>query len=151
MERLVEILILISLLVMLNGCTSSSESTHLTHRPENELEKLIIAKGDEESYSELYVPYCCNYGIHKLLPYSFVMANTYKSENAYYDVYFELMVLYRHNIDLVDEDVAGIMMKYLTKAMELGNENAIKRFSESGIEETDTDLDKIRKIHNKFY
>lgn len=154
-RRIMKLLLKISILILLSvtfvGCADSSKSTHSTQRSENKLEKLIIEEGDDEAYSELYVPYCCEYGIHKLLPYSFVMANTYKKGNAYYDVYFELMVLYRQNMNLVDEDVAEVMMKYLTKAMEFGNENATKRCNESGIEATDTNLEKIRKIYNKFY
>jgi len=116
------------------------EKTENHYRGNNEplkkveiLEDNILKKGDRSSYDELSIAYL-DRNTYEFLPYALLMANKYKYEQAYFDVYsclFEIgcldcktAELEEWNIDKLDIETQKLAIKYLKIASEMGHSQA---------------------------
>ncbi len=143
-------IIVIASIFCLWGCDGEMKSLNAADRPEKLLEELILKKGDKDAYIELYIAYM-DYGIEKFYPYSFVMANTYNDRDAYYNMFFELMVVCRRDTITITDSSAAELMKYFNKAYTLNSVNAKRDYEEAGLSENDSDREKVMKLYNTFF
>jgi TPR repeat protein len=109
-----------------------------TSKPREELERLVLT-GDINSYEELHIAYL-DFNEPSLLPYALLMANKYDYTMAYYDVYDCLTMLYWNGVsssislDSLDKQTRAMALKYLKKAADKGDINALRELGKLYLE-----------------
>lgn len=121
-------LLLITILIF--GCKHKPKekilSMNESARPESELIKLIINKGDTLAYDELRISYL-DYRPQDFLPYALIMANKYNHPQACFDVYMCLWEIYGQTdysltlLDDLDSITQKMAIDYLKKGVKYGH------------------------------
>lgn len=110
------------------------ESMNAPGHPISELADKIINNGSKECYYELGI-YYLDIGTYKFLPWALLMANKYKYDQAYFDVFcylFDLSNNIEHKsenldnypLDNLDKKTQKMAVEYLKIAASKGHEQA---------------------------
>lgn len=110
------------------------ESMNAPSHPVAELADKIINNGSKESYYELGI-YYLDIGAYKFLPWALLMANKYKYDQAYFDVFYYLYELSNkiepksenlnnYSLDNLDKKTQKMAIEYLKIAASKGHEQA---------------------------
>lgn len=111
--------------LLLTNCVKNSDTVSL-----EELEiykKAVIQKGDDYSFTRLTIFYSDKSNYYELLPYSFIMAEKYKSVDGYFQIYYDLIRInnngkYEERLILnLDEETKSFALSNLMKGAMLGD------------------------------
>jgi hypothetical protein len=120
---------LISILTLLIcSCNDRAKSMNEPSRPMNELEYLVLEKGDTNAYEELDIAYL-DYKHGEFLKFAKVMADKYDYTQAYFDVYFQTLKSTQRegttlSLDSCTLEEKNLAIKYLKMAKEKGHHQA---------------------------
>ncbi|MEO6230422.1 MAG: hypothetical protein ABJB11_13705 [Ferruginibacter sp.] len=92
------------------------------------LKRKILNKGDTNSYHALRIIYL-DHPSENLLFWALIMANKFQYSQAYYDVYYTLLVSSKKindsDINMLDDQTKNMALRYLNLAAQKGDMNAI--------------------------
>jgi hypothetical protein len=94
------------------------------NRSIEECKKMVLEKGDERAYYDLYFALNNENCNGEYLFYSLVMSQKYNYPGAYYWVYKCIVSFYEDNNIAVDTQSLNIALCFLRKGVELDNKNA---------------------------
>jgi len=107
----------ISLVLILIGCTP--RSTNDPGVPLERLKEKIISSGDEDAYEKLGIAYLDYNKPQEVMIYSTIMANKFRSPEAYYYVYHDLVSVHSNGLADMGEDLRTIAIQHLKKSASL--------------------------------
>ncbi|BES62599.1 hypothetical protein [Dysgonomonas capnocytophagoides] len=114
------------IIFMVFGCHKKKENKEIpinyTSTSDTFLKKRIIECGDTASYQTLWYSYLDSPQPEEFLYYAMIMANKYNYPQAYYDVY--LCLANTTDVDKLDDATKKIVVEYLVKASERGQDQA---------------------------
>lgn len=145
MKKILMLITFISLISCKNNVKEDAISINSAMRSDNELEQLIIQKGDSSAYYELSMQYL-DYGYERFLPFALIMANKYDYPQAYFDTYSCLWNICGSDGNKLDSTTQKMAIEYLQKASLKGHSQARETLGEYYLEgkyvEKDTVLGK---------
>lgn len=122
-------------------------SMNYVSESKSNLTNSVIKFGDTNAYSSLNVYFMDEPYQEEFLFYALIMANKYQYPQAYYDVYFNLTILFTSDMNQIDEETAKMAINYLLMAAESGHHQALDEVKKYNINSFENPKKQLLRIY----